>query len=122
MAKGRRGNFRGMGGGANMNQLMAQAQKMQRQLEKAQEEANELTSEATVGGGMVTVKVTADHQIESIEIKPEIVDPEDLDMLQDMVMAAVNEAMRTLDEKVNEHMSQVSGLGNMGGLGGMMGF
>ncbi len=122
MAKGRRGNFRGMGGGANMNQLMAQAQKMQRQLEKAQEEANELTSEATVGGGMVTVKVTADHQIESIEIKPEIVDPDDLDMLQEMVMAAVNEAMRTLDEKVNEHMQQASGLGGMGGLGGMMGF
>ena len=113
MAKGRRGNFRGMGGGANMNQLMAQAQKMQRQLEKAQEEANELTSEATVGGGMVTVKVTADHQIESIEIKPEIVDPDDLDMLQEMVMAAVNEAMRTLDEKVNEHMQQASGLGGM---------
>ncbi|MDO5733600.1 MAG: YbaB/EbfC family nucleoid-associated protein [Eubacteriales bacterium] len=118
MAKGKRG-FRPPMGGGNMNQLMAQAQKMQKQLEQAQAEAAEFKAEASAGGGMVTATVNADHQVEAIEIKAEIVDPDDVEMLEDMVLAAVNEAMRKLDEQVNAHLQNVSGLG---GLGGMMGF
>lgn len=117
MAKRRMPKMGGMGG--NMNQLMAQAQKMQQQLEKAQAETSEMKAEASAGGGVVTVKVNAQHQIEEISIKQEIVDPEDVEMLQDLVLAAVNEAMRKLDADVEAHMQSVPGLG---GLGGMMGF
>lgn len=117
MAKGRKfGGF--PGGGSNMNQLMQQAQRLQRQMAEAQEAATEFTGEAEVGGGMVKVVINADHQISSLEIKPEVVDPEDIDMLTDLITAAVNEAVRQLDSKTEEHMSKVTGgLGNLGGFG-----
>ncbi|MDI9460523.1 MAG: YbaB/EbfC family nucleoid-associated protein [Saccharofermentanales bacterium] len=104
----------GFGGGGNMNQLMQQAQKMQRELEKAQQETAEMTGEATVGGGFVTVTVGADHQIISLELAPEVIDPEDPEMLQDMVTAAVNEAMRDLDSKIEARMSKVTGGAGLG--------
>ncbi len=116
MAK-RRGGFPQMGG--NMNHLMAQAQKMQKQIEQAQAEAAEMTGAGTAGGGMVAVEVNGQHQLTKIELKPEVVDPEDIEMLQDLIVAAVNEAVRDLDEKVEKHMAAVPGVG---GLGGMMGF
>ncbi len=98
-----------------MDQLMKQAQRMQQELENAQAEAAEFTGEAEVGGGMVKVVVNADHQVVSLTIKPEVVDPEDLDMLQDLIIAAVNEANRVLDEKTNAHMGKFTG--GLGGFG-----
>ena len=87
MAKG--GQFGGFGGG-NMQQLMRQAQKMQENMTKAQEELDAKEYEATSGGGMVTCKVSGKRELLSLSIKPEAVDPEDVEMLEDMVMAAVN--------------------------------
>lgn len=115
MSKGFRGGFPG---GGNHNQLMQQVQKMQRKIAEAQEEAATMTGEAEAGGGMVKVTCNSDHQITEIAINPGVVDPEDIEMLQDLVTAAVNEAMRNLDQKVEERMGQATGnLGSLGGLG-----
>ncbi|NLB49955.1 MAG: YbaB/EbfC family nucleoid-associated protein [Clostridiaceae bacterium] len=116
MAKGRRGGFPqgGMRGGGNqMSQLMKQAQKMQEDLAAAQEEVETMKAEATAGGGVVRVVMGAGHQIEVLEINPGVVDPEDIDMLQDLVTAAVNEAARQLDQMTEARMAQITG----GGLG-----
>src|SRR5690554_5012519 len=109
-----KGGFPGMGG--NMNNLMKQAKKMQDQMVKMQEELEEKTVEASVGGGVVTVVVSGKKEIVSIDIKPEAVDPDDIEMLQDLIMAAVNEAVRKADEMVESEMSKITG-----GLGGMPG-
>ncbi len=101
-----RGGFPGMG---NMNQLMRQAKKMQEQIEAVQKELEEQTVETTVGGGMVTVVANGKREILSIDIKPEVVDPDDIEMLQDLVIAAVNEALRQVDEMTNEKMGQFTG-------------
>ncbi len=115
MAK-RRGGFHS-GGAPNMNHLMQQAQKMQRDLEQAQAEAANITSEASVGGGVLEVKVDNNHQIVDLKIDPTIIDPEDPEMLRDLFIAAVNEANRTLDEKIEERMSKVTGAGSLGMFG-----
>lgn len=107
--------FGGFGGGANMQQLMRQAQKMQEQLAKAQEELEAKTYEASSGGGMVLCKVDGKHQVLEISIKPEAVDPDDVEMLEDMVMAAINEAMRLSDEDREKTMGAMTP-GGMGGL------
>ena len=86
----KRGGF--PGGGGNMGAMMKQAQKMQAELARAQEEIKDMTFEATAGGGMVKVVANGDMTVDSIVIDPEAVDPEDVEMLQDMVAAAVNEA------------------------------
>ncbi|MFR8831443.1 MAG: YbaB/EbfC family nucleoid-associated protein, partial [Eggerthella lenta] len=88
----KRGGF--PGGGGNMGAMMKQAQKMQAELARAQEEIKDMTFEATAGGGMVKVVANGDMTVDSIVIDPEAVDPEDVEMLQDMVAAAVNEALR----------------------------
>ena len=105
-----RGGMGGGMGGANMNQLMKQAQKMQRDMEQAQ-------AEHTAGGGMVTVKVNGEHKLVDLTIDPDAVDPEDVEILQDMIIAAINGAMGQIEEASEERMSQVSG--GMGGLGGL---
>lgn len=116
MAKGPKfpgGGFGGFGG-ANLNQLMKQAQKMQADMAKAQEELKDLVVEGTAGGGMVTVKVNGSHFIDSLTINPEAVDPEDVDMLQDMIIAAVNDAMNKLEDASSSKMSGITGgLGNL---------
>ncbi len=110
MAKGRGfGGFPGMGGGGNMNQLLAQAQKMQKDMEKAQEEVAALTADATAGGGAVKAVVNGSHEVVSLSIDPGVVDPEDVEMLQDLVVAAINEAMRKIEEVSAERMSRVTG-------------
>ena len=116
MAK--RGFPMGMGGmGGNINNLMKQAQKMQQDMAKAQEELAEQTVEATVGGGAVTVVATGSKEIREILISKEAVDPDDVETLQDMVLAAVNEAMRQADELAKNAMGGVAGgLGNIPGL------
>ena len=110
-----RQNF-GFGGGANMQQLMRQAQKLQQQMTKMQEELEAREYEASAGGGMVSVKVNGKKEVLSIEIKPEAVDPDDVEMLQDMVLAAVNEALRTASETSEREMSKLTGGLNMPGL------
>src|SRR3984885_2443849 len=102
----------------NMQQLLAQAQKMQQELLAAQESLKDEVVEATAGGGMVTVKVTGDLVIKSIEIDPEAVDPEDVELLQDMVLAAVNEALRSAQELASDKLGGITG-GLTGGLGGL---
>jgi DNA-binding YbaB/EbfC family protein len=114
MAKGFSGG--GFGGGGNMGNLMKQAQKMQRDMEKLQEELSEKTVEATVGGGAVTVVASCKKEIKEITIKPEVIDPDDAEMLQDLVLAAVNEALRLAEETSTAQMSKITG-----GLGGMSG-
>jgi nucleoid-associated protein EbfC len=106
--------------GPNMNQILKQAQQMQAEMAKAQEELKNEIVEASAGGGMVKVTMTGDMQLRAIEISPEAVDPEDVDMLQDMVAAAVNEALRSAQELASTRMGGIAGLGG-GGLPGLPG-
>ncbi len=114
MGKRPRGGFGGFGGGQNMQQLMRQAQKMQEQVEQAQGDIDNMEFSAQSGGGMVSVVVNGKREIKSLDIKPEVVDPEDIDMLQDLIVAAVNEAISTADKTREEKMARISG--GMGGL------
>lgn len=102
----------------NLNQMMKQVQAVQAEMVKAQEQLKQETVEASAGGGMVTVKVSGDLEIRDIRIDPEAVDPDDVEMLQDMVLAAVNEALRSAQELAANRMNQAAGgLGGLGGLG-----
>jgi nucleoid-associated protein EbfC len=102
----------------NLNQMMKQVQKMQADMAKAQEELASEVVEASAGGGMVTVKVTGALEVQEIRIDPEAIDPEDADMLQDMVLAAVNEALRSAQELAASRLGAATGgLGGPGGLG-----
>src|SRR4051795_7928110 len=103
----------------NMNQMMQQVQQMQAEMMKAQEQLKNETVEASAGGGMVTVKVTGDLELTEVKIEPEAVDPEDVEMLQDLVLAATNEALRSAQELAANRMNSVAGMGGAGGLGGL---
>ena len=109
----------GGGGGQNLQQLARQAQKMQDQMEAATEELNAKEYTASAGGGMVTVTVSGELEIKKLEINPEVVDPEDIEMLQDLVTAAVNEAIRNANTDKEETMNKISGGMNLGGFGGL---
>ena len=109
-------NFRGMPGGMNQAAMMKQAQKMQQELIRMQEEQENKTYSATAGGGMVTASVNGKHELKDLQIKPEAVDPDDVEMLQDMIIAAVNEAMRAADTEAANNMSRLTGGMNLGGL------
>ena len=112
-----KGGFRGGPmGGMNQAAVMKQVQKMQQEMLRAQEELQNKTYTATAGGGMVTASVNGSHEIVALEIKPEAVDPEDVEMLQDMVIAAVNEAMRAAEAEASNSMSKFTGGLNLGGL------
>ncbi|MBR5261983.1 MAG: YbaB/EbfC family nucleoid-associated protein [Oscillospiraceae bacterium] len=103
-------NFRGgYGGGMNQMQMMKQAQKMQQDLLKMQEELENATYTATSGGGVVTATVSGKREITSLVIEPDAVDPEDVDMLQDLIIAAVNEALRKAEESASQNMSRLTG-------------
>ena len=86
-------NFGGMGGGQNMQSLMKQAQEAQKQMQRAKEELAETAIEASAGGGMVTVEMSGAYELLNLKIKPEAVDPDDVEMLEDLIIAAVNEAL-----------------------------
>jgi conserved hypothetical protein TIGR00103 len=101
-----RGGFPGMG---NMNNLMRQAKKMQEQMLKMQEELEQKTVEASAGGGVVTVVASGKKEIVQIKINPEVVDPDDVEMLQDLILAATNEALRKADEMVQSEMGKIAG-------------
>ena len=103
-----RGGFPGMPGG-NMQQMLKQAQKMQQNITRLQAELEARENEATSGGGMVYVKANGKKELLELTIKPEAVDPEDVEMLQDMVMAAVNEVLRTVEETANAEMGKITG-------------
>lgn len=110
-----RNNFSGFGGGGpNMQQLMRQAQKLQEQMEKAQSELDTREYEATSGGGMVKVKVSGKRELLSIELNPQVVDPADVEMLQDLILASVNEALRKGEETREAEMNRLNpGMGGM---------
>lgn len=106
MAKGK---FGGMPMGSNMGNMLKQAQKMQQDMQKLQAELEEKEVEATSGGGAVTVVATGKKEIVSIKINPEVVDPDDVEMLEDLVLTCVNEAMKKADEMVTGEMSKITG-------------
>ena len=106
MAKGFRG---GMGMGGNMNQVVAQAQRMQRQIEMAQAEIREMRFTGTAGGELVKVVAGGDHQIFSVEIAKEVVDPDDIEGLQDLIIAAANQALAQIDQTNQERMTAITG-------------
>ncbi len=109
-----RNNFGGFGGGPNMQQLMRQAQKLQEQMEKTQGELDTREYEASSGGGMVKVKVSGKRELLSISLDPQVVDPEDVEMLQDLIQAAVNEALRAGEAAREAEMSRLNpGMGGM---------
>ena len=113
-----KGGFRGgMPGGMNQAAMMKQAQKMQQELLRMQQEQETKTFTAKAGGGMVAATVNGKHELVNLEINPEAVDPDDVEMLQDMIIAAVNEAMRTADNEAANNMSKLTG--GLGGLGGL---
>ncbi|MCI8652016.1 MAG: YbaB/EbfC family nucleoid-associated protein [Oscillospiraceae bacterium] len=107
------GGMGGMGGGMNMN-MVKQVQKMQQEMAKMQEELGAKTYSAAAGGGVVTAEVNGRHQLLSVTIDPEAVDPQDVEMLQDMVVAAVNEAMRTAEADAADSMGRITGGLNLG--------
>ncbi|MFW5649685.1 MAG: YbaB/EbfC family nucleoid-associated protein [Candidatus Alkaliphilus sp. MAG34] len=111
----RKGGFPGMGR-PNMGNMMKQVQKMQKQMEQTQKELEERVLETTAGGGAITIKITGKREIVGIEIKPEVVDPDDIDMLQDLIMAAVNEAIRAAEDMVASEMGKITGNMNIPGL------
>ncbi len=111
-----KGGFRGMPGGMNQAAMMKQAQKMQQEMLRIQEEMETKTYSSAAGGGMVTATVNGKHQLLNLEIKPEAVDPDDVEMLQDMVIAAVNEALRAAETDSANSMSRLTGGLNLGGL------
>ena len=109
-----------MAGQPNMQAMMKQVQKMQADMAKAQEELKNEIVEASAGGGMVTVKITGDLELREVRIDPEAVDPDDVEMLQDMVQAATNEAIRSAQElAANKMNAAAGGLAGPGGLGGL---
>lgn len=111
MAKGPKGGFGGMGGmgGGGMNQLMQQAQRMQREVEKAQEEIAQMTAEGTAGGGAVKAVVSGEKKLTDLTIDPAAVTPDDVEMLQDLVLVAVNDALRQIDELSEARMAKATG-------------
>ena len=109
-----------MKGMPNMGQIMKQAQKFQTKMAKLQEELSDKTVEASAGGGMVTVVANGGQDVLSIRIDPEVVDPEDVEMLQDLIMAAVNDALNKAKAMMNEEMGQLTKGMNIPGMPGMM--
>ena len=111
-----KGGFRGMPGGMNQAAMMKQAQKMQQEMLRMQEEQENKTFSAQSGGGMVSATVNGKHELLELKVNPEAVDPEDVEMLQDLVISAVNEALRQADEAMNNSMNSFTGGLNIPGL------
>ena len=115
----RRGGFQG-GMPGNMNNLMKQAQKMQRQMEEATKELEEKEVSASAGGGAVEVTVSGKREVTGVKLSEEVVDPDDIEMLEDLIVAATNEALRKVEEETTAVMSKLTG--GLGGLGGGLPF
>ncbi len=108
-----RGGFP-MGGGMNMQQMMMKAQKMQQEIQKKQQALNETEFSATAGGGMVTVTVLGDKTVQSVKIDPACVDPDDVEMLEDLIVAGVNAALKEAGDAVDREMAKITGGMNLG--------
>ena len=106
----------GFPGGANMNNMMKQVKKMQEQMEKAQQEIEEKEFESTSGGGVVSATVNGKKEVLAIKIDPDVIDPEDSEMLEDLIIAAINDAMKKADEYSGETMGKLTGGLNIPGL------
>ena len=115
---GYRGGFGGFNGG-NLGALMKQAQKMQEEMGKIREEINNTEFTASAGGGMVEATMMGDRTLKSVKLKPEVVDPEDIEMLEDTVCAAINEALRIADETSSAEMNKLTGSLNLPGMPGI---
>ena len=114
MEKG--GGFRGGMMPGNINNVMKQAQKMQKQMEEATKELEEKEVTATAGGGAVEVTISGKREVTKVKLAEEVVDPDDIEMLEDLIMAATNEALRQIEEASQQSMSRITGgLGGMGG-------
>lgn len=111
-----RGGFQGGFGGGNINNLMKQAQKLQKEMAQAQQELEEKEFDASVGGGAVVVKVNGKKEVLSINIKEEVVDPDDVEMLEDLVLSAVNEALKKAEEETANKMGKLTGGMNIPGM------
>ena len=109
-----KGGFRGGFGGMNQAQMMKQAQKLQQEMQRMQEELEAAEYTAAAGGGVVTATVSGKRELTGLSIDPDAVDPEDVEMLQDMVIAAVNEALRKAEDAANQNMSRLTGGLNLG--------
>ena len=109
-----KGGFPGMGG--NMNSLMKQAQKFQKQMEDMQKDLENKKFEASVGGGAVIAIANGKRQLVDVKIKPEVVDPDDVEMLQDLIMSACNEALKKAEDETSNEMGKLTGGLNMPGL------
>ena len=114
MAK--RGGYPGMGGGMNMNNMMKQVQKMQKQMEEQQKMLEESEYTATAGGGAVEVTVTGKKVVTKVKLDPDAVDPDDVEMLEDLIMVAVNEGIKKADDMMTEGMGEITGGLNIPGL------
>ena len=108
--------FGGFPGGANMNNMIRQAQKMQQEMLKAQEEIEQCEFETSAGGGAVSVKINGKLEVQNIEIDPDVVDPDDVETLQDILVAGVNEAIKKVEDVNSEEMSKITGGISMPGL------
>lgn len=102
----RRGGFPGMGGGMNINKLMKEAKKMQKELEESQSSLAEKEFESTTGGGAIRIKMNGNKELLELEIKEEVVDPDDVDMLQDLIIAAFNDITKKIDQETKNIMGQ----------------
>ena len=110
---------KGMGGAQNMNAMLQQAQKMQEEMNALQEELESREYEVSAGGGAVTVKINGKKQILALDIQPEIVDPDDIETLSDILVAAVNEAIKRVEDTANAEMSKMTGALGMPGMPGL---
>lgn len=119
----RRGGFNGGAIPGNMSNMLKQAQRMQRQMEEQQEEFEKKEFEAAAGGGAVKVVINGKKEFVSVTLAPEVVDPDDIEMLQDLIVAAANEALRKMEDENQENINKLAGGfgGNLGGLGGLSG-
>ncbi len=107
---------KGMGGAQNMQSMIRQAQKMQEDMAAKQEELNEREYDVSAGGGVVNVKINGKREILAIDLKPEIVDPDDIETLSDILVAAVNEAIKRVDDTNSEELNKITGPMNLPGL------
>lgn len=112
----RRGGYPSFGGGSNMNKMVKQMKKLQKQMEEAQSKLDETIFEATAGGGAIKAEMNGKKELLKIEIKPEILDPEDVEMLQDMILLVVNDCIKQVEDQSESQMSQLSGGLNIPGI------
>lgn len=112
----RRGGFGGFGGGANMNKMVKEMKKLQKQMEEAQTKLDETIFESSAGGGAVKAEMNGKKELLKLEIQPDILDPEDVEMLEDLILVAVNDCLKQVEDRSDAQISQLSGGLNIPGM------